>query len=102
MFHYIAAALLVATPVIAMAQDAAPAAAAAEVIAVDLKPKMVLWDKNGARIGPVISIASGREGGVDSVTVIQGEGSARVAGATLSLAEGKLVTSLTKREIGRR
>lgn len=69
--------------------------------AADLKARTVVWDKNGARVGPVIAINVNADGAVDFVTVIQGDKSVRIAGSTLSLVEGKLTTSLARREIGR-
>ncbi|MBY8824324.1 hypothetical protein [Sphingomonas colocasiae] len=98
------ASLLLSIPGMAMAEDTATAAAVttdAAVKAADLKTRMVVWDKNGSRVGPIISVGAKADGAVDFVTVIQGEKSVRVPGSTLSLAEGKLVTSLARREIGR-
>ena len=74
---------------------------AAPVQAADLKKRMVVWDKNGLRVGSIIAVGAASNGAVDFVTVIQSDKSVRIPGATLSLADGKLTTSLARREIGR-
>lgn len=79
----------------AHAQNAAP------VVASALKKRMVVMDKSGMRVGPIINIAAAADGTVDYVTVISGEGTKRVPGATLTLIDGKLSTSLDRREMAR-
>lgn len=87
----------------AYAQDkpsdpAAQTASAASVPASAIKRRSVLWDKNGIRIGTVLDIIPTAAGDVDTVAVLSGENSYRIPGATLSMADSKLVTSLTRRE----
>lgn len=102
------ASLLLASPAFA-AESAtastdmmAPVATARSAVkAAEVKARTVVWDKNGARVGPVISIIAKADGAVDFVTVIQGDKSVRIAGSTLSLVDSKLTTSLARREIGR-
>ena len=87
----------------AVSETAVSATAAAEtsVQASDVRKRMVVWDKDGARVGPIIAVAARADGSVDFVTVIQSDKSVRISGATLSLADGRLSTSLARREIGR-
>lgn len=73
----------------------------APIRASDLKTRTVVLDKNGARVGPIIAVSAKSDGTVDFVTVIQGDSSVRVNGSTLSMVDGKLTTSLARREIGR-
>lgn len=87
----------------AYAQDkpsdpAAQTASTASVQAAAIKRRSVLWDKNGVRIGTVLDITPTAAGGVDTIAVLSGENSYRIPGATLSLADSKLITSLTRRE----
>ena len=98
------AALFLAAPAALAADETAPAAAQAAGVSVqasDIKKRTVVWDKDGARVGSVIAVAAATDGNVDYVAVIQGDKSVRISGTTLSLNDGKLVTSLARREIGR-
>jgi len=76
----------------------APAVSATPLQAAAIKRRTVLWDKNGVRIGTVLDVIPTAAGGVDTVAVLSGENSYRVAGDTLTLSDSKLVTSLTRRE----
>lgn len=98
------ASLFLAAPAALAAEEAVPEATqalAAPVKASDLKKRMVVWDKSNARVGSIIAIGAAADGGVEFVTVIQGDKSVRISGATLTLNDGKLATSLARREIGR-
>lgn len=98
MRYIVLATLLLVAPAALAAEGIAPVATTAAKAA-DVKAHMVVWDKNGARAGVVINVSPAADGTIESVTVIQGENSGRIPGATLSMANGKLVTSLGRREI---
>lgn len=85
-------------PAVAQTAEAPAAAAAGPVQAATVKMRAPVYDKNGVRIGTVVKVAPTSSGSVDYVTLISGENSVRVPGSTLSMADDKLTSTLTKRE----
>ena len=80
--------LLAAAP--AFAQDAAPAASSAPAV---VRGKMLV-DAGGGRLAPIY-----RVGADGSASIIIDGRMVSIPGSTISVADGKLKTSLSKREI---
>jgi hypothetical protein len=89
--------MLLATPV--AAQTAA--VAAAPIAATAIHKGQWIKDANNGRIGPVDRINVGADGNVASVKVIAGSQFATIPGDTLTLTDGALQTSMTKKDIAK-
>lgn len=79
-----------------VAQEAAPAAAPAEDISEQLKPGRTVRDTNSLRLGKIDRVT---EDG--SVRLIFSSRFVTIPGDTLSVKDGDIVTSLTKREVAK-
>lgn len=95
----LAIALMMTLAAPALAQTTAPVTA--PIAATAVKKGQHLKDANGVRLGEIDRVAAADDGSVAAVRIIFAQHFVTIPGSTLTLVDGKLVTSMTKSEIGK-